>query len=439
MKRTKVALATLLLFVANLAAAQTTLGTGANAQSGLAIGANAYQVDVTYDSSYGALSGTSYTKGIVIGEGSRAMGNDIVIGSGLLDVFDGTGISKLLIGGRQTDGKLVLRRVSGMADGVFKEDGVTLGQLNTAISGVTAGTVDATARAAAAAAQTSANTAQTGVNANSLSITATNGTLSTQVTRLDARIDAIVPSTIDLVARSAAANAQATGDTNTTNLVTTNTRIDNLVLNAGSAGTVDLVARDAAAVANGKAVTAQGTANTALAGATLANTRLNGVDSTLTAHDTRITVAQATADASTVTSNAALASAQGAVTVANAADSKATTSLQTSIDTQAQVVELTTTVATFDTRISSLEDRVNGLDKRIDAVSAMGAAMSNATMPNLNPGERAAVAGVGMSGGQAAVVVGMMASNYAGQVFGIKFGVVSSGKVTIGAGVGVKF
>lgn len=155
--------------------------------------------------------------------------------------------------------------------------------------------------------------------------------------------------------------------------------------------------------------------------------------------DTKLAPIATRLNVTELTANAAYATSQGAVTVANNADVKATTAIRTSLSTQAQVAELTNVVSGFDGRISSLEDRIDGLDKRVDEASAMGAAMSNATMPSLNPGERAAVAGVGMSGGQAAAVVGMMASNYVGQVFGIKLGVVSSGKVTIGAGVGVKF
>lgn len=155
--------------------------------------------------------------------------------------------------------------------------------------------------------------------------------------------------------------------------------------------------------------------------------------------DTKLAPIATRLNVTELTANSAYATAQGALTVANNADVKATTAIRTSLSTQAQVAELTNVVSGFDSRISSLEDRIDGLDKRVDEASAMGAAMSNATMPSLNPGERAAVAGVGMSGGQAAAVVGMMASNYVGQVFGIKLGVVSSGKVTIGAGVGVKF
>ena len=114
---------------ANMASAQTTVGTGAYAQSGTAIGAGASQVDVTYDSSYGTLAGKTFTKGIAIGEGTSAAGNDIVIGSGLSAPFDGNGGSKFVIGGLQSDGQVVYRRMVGVAAGYFQNDGANLGQV----------------------------------------------------------------------------------------------------------------------------------------------------------------------------------------------------------------------------------------------------------------------------------------------------------------------
>jgi hypothetical protein len=121
-----VAVAALLAAMAGTAGAQTTVGTGATAQSGVAIGAGATQGDVTYDSSYGSLAGKTFTKGIAIGQGTSAAGNDIVIGSGLSAPFDGTGVSKFVIGGMQSDGQLVMRRIVGVSSGLFANDGANM-------------------------------------------------------------------------------------------------------------------------------------------------------------------------------------------------------------------------------------------------------------------------------------------------------------------------
>lgn len=96
-------------------------------------------------------------------------------------------------------------------------------------------------------------------------------------------------------------------------------------------------------------------------------------------------------------------------------------------------------VIALDGRVTSLENRVRGLERDIDAAAATGAAMANAQMPNLAPGERAAVAGVGYSSGESALAVGVVGSNYAGQVFGVRLSVATNGKTTVGAGLGFKF
>lgn len=101
--------------------------------------------------------------------------------------------------------------------------------------------------------------------------------------------------------------------------------------------------------------------------------------------------------------------------------------------------EALTRVGVLDGRVTSLESRVRGLERDIDAAAATGAAMANAQMPNLSPGERAAVAGVGYSSGESALAVGVVGSNYAGQVFGVRLSVATNGKTTVGAGVGFKF
>lgn len=101
--------------------------------------------------------------------------------------------------------------------------------------------------------------------------------------------------------------------------------------------------------------------------------------------------------------------------------------------------EALTRVGVLDGRVTSLESRVRGLERDIDAAAATGAAMANAQMPSLAPGERAAVAGVGYSSGESALAVGVVGSNYAGQVFGLRLSVATNGKTTVGAGVGFKF
>lgn len=116
-----------LIAIASTAGAQTVAGTGAFAQSGVSIGNNAMSGDVAA----GTLSPTqpAYTGGIAIGNGAHASGKNIAIGDGISAPQDGVaGMYTLAIGGlNMNNGQIELRRVVGMADGLFGNDGANLG------------------------------------------------------------------------------------------------------------------------------------------------------------------------------------------------------------------------------------------------------------------------------------------------------------------------
>ncbi|WP_423600935.1 hypothetical protein [Roseateles sp. MS654] len=119
-------LAAALLTLAGAASAQTTLGTGAIAQSGIAIGPNAMQGDVAA----GTLSPTqpAYTGGIAIGQGANANGKNIALGQGISAPQDGiAGFYTLAIGGfNSVTGTTDFRRIVGVASGMFSSDGANM-------------------------------------------------------------------------------------------------------------------------------------------------------------------------------------------------------------------------------------------------------------------------------------------------------------------------
>lgn len=129
LKPTRFAFAAFLTIVAGAASAQTTLGTGAFAQSGVSIGRNAMSGDVA--AGFFSPTQPAYTGAIAIGNGANASGKNIAIGDGINAPQDGIeGNYTLAIGGlNYNTGTIDLRRVVGMANGIFANDGATLGQV----------------------------------------------------------------------------------------------------------------------------------------------------------------------------------------------------------------------------------------------------------------------------------------------------------------------
>ena len=113
---------------AGIASAQTTVGTGAFAQSGVAVGQNAMQVDVA--AGYFSPTQPAYSGGISIGRNTNVSGKNVAIGDGLSAPQDGIeGSYSFVIGGLNSNNGLVeYRRVVGMANGLFANDGANLGQ-----------------------------------------------------------------------------------------------------------------------------------------------------------------------------------------------------------------------------------------------------------------------------------------------------------------------
>lgn len=123
---TKTILAVALVAIAGAASSQTTLGAGATAQNGIAVGPNAVQSDVTA----GTLSPTqpAYTGGIAIGQGANANGKNIALGQGISAPQDGiAGFYTLAIGGfNSVTGTTDFRRIVGVASGMFSNDGANM-------------------------------------------------------------------------------------------------------------------------------------------------------------------------------------------------------------------------------------------------------------------------------------------------------------------------
>jgi hypothetical protein len=119
---------TVMLF-AGAATAQTTLGAGTSAQSGVAIGTRA----TSGDTAAGIFSPTQpvYTGAIAIGNGANASGKNIAIGDGISAPQDGVaGMYTFAIGGLNSNNGLIeMRRLVGMANGIFTNDGANMGQL----------------------------------------------------------------------------------------------------------------------------------------------------------------------------------------------------------------------------------------------------------------------------------------------------------------------
>ena len=148
--------------------------------------------------------------------------------------------------------------------------------------------------------------------------------------------------------------------------------------------------------------------------------------------NTAVTAAQTTA-------NAAKASADTATTTAASAKTAAAAALDLAQQDQQQIQALSGQISGLDSRLTSLEGRVAKVEKNVDATAAMSAAMNNASMPNLLAGEKAVVAGLGTSGGQSAVSVGIVIATIGGNSFGAKAAFTTVGKATFGVGGGVKF
>lgn len=130
MKKLNKFLVAALISVAGASAfAQTTLGTGSYAQSGIAIGKNAISGDLA--AGYFSPTQPAYTGGIAIGNGANATGKNIAIGDGISAPQDGIeGNYTFAIGGLNFNtGTIDLRRVVGMADGLHQNDGANLGQV----------------------------------------------------------------------------------------------------------------------------------------------------------------------------------------------------------------------------------------------------------------------------------------------------------------------
>jgi hypothetical protein len=125
-----IAAAALFVIAGTASAQSTTVGTGATAQTGVAIGNNATQANVTGDI-FGTGTPVNYTGGIAIGNGAFAAGKNIALGDGLQAIQDGVPNSySLVIGGLNYNNGLVeYRRVVGMANGLFTNDGANLGQV----------------------------------------------------------------------------------------------------------------------------------------------------------------------------------------------------------------------------------------------------------------------------------------------------------------------
>lgn len=140
-----------------------------------------------------------------------------------------------------------------------------------------------------------------------------------------------------------------------------------------------------------------------------------------------------------VTANAALASSTYAHARLDVVDTRLATNAAQLENHEVRITSLESMTGGFSSRISGLESRVDGLETKLDETAAIGAAMSAAVLPSLNPGETAMVAGVGASGSRSGFVVGVVTSNYASQIFSVKLGVGSSGTASIGAGMGFKF
>jgi hypothetical protein len=128
MNKQLIALAAL-ISIAGAAGAQTTLGTGASAQSGVAIGTGAIQADVTGDL-FGTGTPVNYRGGVAIGNGAFAAGKNIALGDGLQAMQDGVPNSySLVIGGlNYNNGQVELRRIVGQARGIFGTDGMNVEQ-----------------------------------------------------------------------------------------------------------------------------------------------------------------------------------------------------------------------------------------------------------------------------------------------------------------------
>jgi len=229
--------------------------------------------------------------------------------------------------------------------------------------------------------------------------------------QLDAAIASVSAGTVDTVARAAAATAQTKADTAQATATGAASKADAAQVTAREAQTEAIFANNraqaaqiAAAVAVDTADAAQVTAKEAQTEAIFANNRAQAaqiaaavaVDTADTAQATA-TTAVSKADAAQGTANMARAEAAAAVTYADAVGERTLQSANTYTD--AKFDQLNGRLSAIDTRISRVERIAN---------RGVAAAMAMQQAPvAIGPGESSVTAGVGGYRGEAAIAVGI--------------------------------